>query len=161
MSQIASGGGQPQKPPKYAAIYTGRFFNGLNTNRSPLRAASAGHIQEKFYSDASGDALIAGANLEVTNRLTLARRPGNPIYDNAHTTALNTGYNRPLSYGDFRVNKAASGVFGTTLESIYTLGDQNGLLQSLTSDLVRGGDPGYFTGLNFTKAVNAGQTFMK
>ena len=51
MSQIAASGGQPQKAPKYAPIYQGRFFNGINTNRSPLRAASASHIAEKFYSD--------------------------------------------------------------------------------------------------------------
>src|SRR5271157_1239637 len=116
MSQIASNGGQPQKPPKYAPIYTGRFFNGINTNRSPLRAASSSHIAEKFYSDSSGDALIAGSNLEVTNRLTLARRPGNPIYDTNHTTGLANGYNKPDAFTDFRVNKAASDVFGTTLE---------------------------------------------
>jgi hypothetical protein len=34
MSQLAANGGQPQKAPKYAPIYQGRFFNGLNTNRS-------------------------------------------------------------------------------------------------------------------------------
>ena len=161
MSAIASNGGQPQKQPKYAAIYTGRFFNGINTNRSPLRAASAGHIAEKYYSDASGDALIAGSNLEVTNRLTLARRPGNPIYDTLHNTGLANGYNKPLAFGDFRVNKAASDVFGTTLESIYTMIDQTTKLQSLTTALERGGDSGYFTGLNFTKSAGAGQSFMQ
>lgn len=165
MSQIQAGGGQPQKQPKYAPIYTGRFFNGVNTNRSPLRAATASHIYEKFYSDTSGDALIAGSNLEVTNRLTLARRPGNPIYDTAHTTALSNGYNRPDSFTDFRVNKSASDVFGTVLEAIYTMIDETttptyqGYLYSLTSALVRGGDPGYFTGLNFQKAVGSGQAF--
>jgi hypothetical protein len=60
MSQLAASGGQPQKQPKYAPIYQGRFFNGLNTNRSPLRAASSSHVAEKYYSDNSGDALIAG-----------------------------------------------------------------------------------------------------
>ena len=81
MSQFGANGGQPQKPPKYAPIYQGRFYNGINTNRSPLRAASASHVAEKNYSDNSGDALIAGSNIEVSNRLTLVRRPGNPIYD--------------------------------------------------------------------------------
>ena len=161
MSLIASNGGQPQKQPKYAPIYTGRFFNGVNTNRSPLRAASASHIVEKFYSDTSGDALIAGSNLEVTNRLTLARRPGNPIYDTLHYNGLANGYAKPLAFGDFRVNKAASDVFGTTLESIYTMVDQTTKLQSLTTALERGGDPGYFTGLNFTKSAGAGQSFMQ
>src|ERR1017187_10281741 len=119
MSQIAAGGGQPQKAPKYAPIYSGRFFNGLNTNRSPLRAASASHIYEKFYSDTSGDALIAGLNIEISNRLTLVRRPGNPIYDTNHHT-----YNNPDSFDEFRVNKSASDVFGTVLEQIYTMIDE-------------------------------------
>ena len=34
-----------------------------------------------------------------------------------------------------------------------------GYLYSLTSALVRGGDPGYFTGLKFQKAVGSGQAF--
>jgi hypothetical protein len=161
MSQLAANGGQPQKQPKYAPIYTGRFFNGVNTNRSPLRAASASHIAEKFYSDSSGDALIAGFNLEVTNRLTLARRPGNPIYDQTHYSGLSNGYNRPLCFSDFRVNKAASDVFGTTLESIYTMIDQTTLLQSLSTSFQRGGDSGYNYGLNFTKSTGAGQSYMQ
>src|ERR1039458_5144668 len=169
MSQIAAGGGQPQKPPKYAPIYTGRFFNGINTNRSPLRAASSSHIAEKFYSDSSGDALIAGSNLEDIDRLTLARRPGNPIYDSSHgyPNTSNLGYNNPDAFTDVRVTKSPSDVFGTTLESIYTMIDERttpsyqGYLYSLTSALVRGGDPGYFTGLKFQKAVGSGQAFMQ
>jgi hypothetical protein len=161
MSQIAANGGQPQKQPKYAAIYTGRFFNGINTNRSPLRAASASHIAERFYSDSSGDALIAGSNLEVTNRLTLARRPGNPIYDQTHYSGGANGYHKPLAFGDFRVNKATSDSFGTILESIYTMVDQTTVLQSLSTALQRGGDGGYNSGLNFTKSAGAGQSFMQ
>jgi hypothetical protein len=172
MSQIAASGGQPQKQPKYAPIYTGRFFNGLNTNRSPLRAASASHIYEKFYSDTSGDALIEGANIEVSNRLTLVRRPGNPIYDTAHTGGQSStpgGYNHPDSFGEFRINKSAADVFGTVLESIYTMIDETtttspayrGYLYSLTSALVRGGDPGYFNGLKFRKSTGSGQAYMQ
>src|ERR1700685_3735031 len=149
MSQIGAAGGQPQKPPKYAPIYTGRFFNGINTNRSPLRAASASHIYEKFYSDTSGDALISGANLELSNRLTLVRRPGNPIYDQGHDTSHSNGYNDPWAFNDFRVNKAASDVFGTVLEQIFTMIDESkgstngtGNLYPLTSDFHRGGDSG-------------------
>lgn len=159
MSQIAGNGGQPQKQPKYAPIYQGRFFNGLNTNRSPLRAASATHISEKYYSDNSGDALIAGLNLEITNRLTLARRPGNPIYDNTHT------YNHPDAFGDFRVNKAQSDVFGTSLEEIFTMIDEAGsgpnYFYSLDSSFNRGGDSAYKYGLKFLKNSGAGQTFMQ
>lgn len=168
MSQIAAAGGQPQKSPRYAPIYTGRFFNGINTNRSPLRAASASHIYEKFYSDNSGDALIAGSNIEVSNRLTLVRRPGNPFYDTVHTTGNSNGYNDPWTFDEFRVGKAQSDVFGTTLEQIFTMVDESagstngtGNLYSLTSGLVRGGDSAYHLGLKFPKSAGAGQTFMQ
>src|SRR5258708_2659312 len=145
MSQLAASGGQPQKAPKYDKIYTGLFLNGLKTNRSPLRAASASHIYEKFYSDNSGDALITGSNLEITNRLTLARRPGNPIYDQGHT------YNNPDAFDEFRVNKSQSDVFGTTLEQIFSVVDEGGTgtnnLYSLTDTFQRGGDASYNLGL--------------
>src|SRR5216684_7028960 len=155
MSQLAANGGQPQKPPKYAPIYQGRFFNGINTNRSPLRAASSSHIAEKYYSDNSGDAMISGSNVEVSNRLTLVRRPGNPIYD-SHT------YNKPDSFDEFRVNKAQSDVFNnstlTPLENIFTMIDEGGSgtqrLFSLDSSLNRNGN----LGLNFLKASGAGQS---
>jgi hypothetical protein len=166
VSQIQASGGQPQKPPKYAPIYTGRFFNGLNTNRSPLRAASASHLYEKFYGDTSGDALIAGSNTEVSNRLTIIRRPGNPIYDTGHTGS--TGYNDPYCFDEFRVNKASSDVFGTDLEAIYTMIDDTDYLYSLTSpvggfqgNLVRGGDSGYYYGLKFPKNSGSGQSYMQ
>lgn len=157
MSQFAAGGGQPQKQPKYAPIYQGRFFNGLNTNRSPLRAATASHIAEKYYSDNSGDALISGSNIEISNRLTLVRRPGNPLFDS------NT-YNKPDSFDEFRVNKAQSDVFNnasaTPLENIFSMIDEGGAgtkkLYSLLSG-VRGGN----LGLNFTKAASAGQSFQQ
>src|SRR5271166_2819645 len=157
MSQLAANGGQPQKAPRYAPIYQGRFFNGINTNRSPLRAASASHIAEKFYSDNSGDAMIAGSNIEVSNRLTLVRRPGNPIFDQTHQ------YNDPDAFDEFRVNKAQSDVFGTTLESIFTMVDESGNqnLYSLDQAFNRGGDIGYYYGLKFQKASGAGQSFMQ
>jgi hypothetical protein len=165
MSQIAASGGQPQKAPKYAPIYTGRFFNGINTNRSPLRAASAPHIAEKYYGDTSQDAMIAGSNIEVSNRLTLVRRPGNPLYDtgaSAHT------YNKVNSFDEFRVNKGTSDVFGTTLEQIFTMIDEGGsgtdFLYSLTDGVngfKRGGDAAYNYGLKFTKSPGAGQSYMQ
>jgi hypothetical protein len=120
-------------------------------------------LQEKFYSDSSGDALIAGLNLEVSNRLTLIRRPGNPIYDTSHQS----GYNDPWHFDEFRVNKAASDVLGTTLESIYTLVDESaggnynaGHIYSLTSGLQRG-DDATNGGLSYTKSSGAGETFFQ
>jgi len=170
---LRQNGAQPQKQPKYAPLYTGRLFNGLYTNRSPLRDAS---IQANYtrYGFNSNDALIAGANVEITNRLTLARRPGNPLYD----VTTSHVYNDPDSFDDFRVNKAQSDVFGTTLESIYTMIDEGGptggtdqpaanFLYSLAATnplppygtFKRGGDSGYQTGLKFQKSSGSGQSY--
>lgn len=145
MSQIQGAGGQPQKQPKYAPIYTGRIFNGLYTNRSPLRGVSPAML-EQYYHVSYGDVLIAGANVEVTNRLTLARRPGNPNYDANTWTDV-------LSFDEFRVNKSASDVFGTTLEEIFTMVTEPGTLFSLTSSLVKS--------QVFQNSNVSGQTYMQ
>jgi hypothetical protein len=78
-NQFALAGAQPQKQSRFAPIFTGRWYSGLWTNRSPLRDANTTRLSEKFYGP-SGDALIDGSNVEITNRLTLTRRPGNSEY---------------------------------------------------------------------------------
>lgn len=60
----------------WAPIYSNRFFLGLHTNRNPLRAPT-GLIYEQYYRIGGTDALIAGSNVEISNRLTICRRPGN------------------------------------------------------------------------------------
>src|SRR5271165_37615 len=88
-------GAQSQKNTRFAPIFTGRWSSGIWTNRSPLRDANTTRLVEKFYGPA-GDALIAGLNTEVTNRLTLARRPGNSIFDNNEWPTI-------LDFGEFHL----------------------------------------------------------
>ena len=145
MSQIQGAGGQPQKQPKYAPLYTGRIFNGIYTNRSPLRGVSPA-MMEQYYRVSYGDVMIAGSNVEVTNRLTLARRPGNPNYDANSWTNV-------LSFDEFRVNKSASDNFGTNLEEIFTMVTEPGSLYSLTSGLTKS--------LVFQNSNVTGQTYMQ
>ena len=71
MNQLQQAGSQQGS---YAPIFTDRFFLGLVTNRNKLRSP-LGAYYSKFIS--SNDALIDGSNTEVSNRLTLIRRPGN------------------------------------------------------------------------------------
>jgi hypothetical protein len=113
-NNLAVSGANPGKQTKAAPIYTGRFFSGINTNRSPLRDARGTRYEEKFIGPA-GDALIDGSNLEVTNKLTLGRRPGNPIYDTVNE------WQNILSFDEFRVSKALNDVFGETTEEIFTM----------------------------------------
>lgn len=146
MSQFQTSGGQPQKQGRYSAIHAGRLFNGLVTNRSPLRG-NLPNMYENFYKLSSPDIMIAGANVEVSNRLTLIRRPGNPQYDTVNT------WNRILAFDEFRVNKGASDVFGIVLEKIYTMVDEPTALFALDDALNKQ--------LVFTKSPGAGQTNMQ
>jgi hypothetical protein len=136
-NQLGLAGAQPQKPVRFSPIYTGRWSSGLWTNRSPLRDGNTSRIVEKFYG-AAGDALIDGLNIEITNRLTLARRPGNPVFDA-------NSYNAVGSFQSFRM-------FAPNQEQINVMIDEANQLSSLyngTKSLV------------WTKSAGAGQSYMQ
>lgn len=130
-------GAQPQKQTKFAPIYTPRWSSGIWTNRSPLRDATTTRISEKYYG-AAGDALIAGSNSEITTRLTLARRPGNPVYDA-------NSYSGVDRFEEFRL-------FSPTIEQINVMVDQANALYSLNSGV---------KSLVFAKSSGAGQSYMQ
>lgn len=71
----ASGSHSSKQGRGSAPIFTNRFFLGLWTNRNPLRSP-AGVIYENYYHLGGTDVLITGVNVELSNRLTLCRRPG-------------------------------------------------------------------------------------
>src|ERR1019366_7831363 len=109
-------GAQSEKQVKFAPLYVGRIFSGIWTNRSPLRDATTNRISEKYFGPA-GDAMIGGSNVEITNRLTMSRRPGNPRYD------LVNQYTDVLSFDEFRFSKPLSDIWGTNIEQIDTMVD--------------------------------------
>jgi hypothetical protein len=148
--QIA--GAQSDKNTRFAAIYTGRFFSGLWTNRSPLRDAASSRTEEKYYGP-RGDAMIAGSNVEITNKQTVSRRPGNPIYSQFNSAVgPTTPWNNILSFDEFRLNKGLSDVFGTVTEQIDVMVDTSTALYALN---------GSSSQLVFTKTAGAGQDYMK
>ena len=73
-SLLELNGGSPQKQPKYSPIFMDRSFTGLFTQRSVVHDPA--DIYTSKYYGGRPDALWAGANIELTNRLTLQRRPG-------------------------------------------------------------------------------------
>jgi hypothetical protein len=136
-NNLGLAGAQPQKQARFAPIFTSRFFSGLVTNRSPLRDATTSRIVEKFYGQA-GDALIAGSNVELTTKLTLARRPGLSVYD-SHS------YTVPDRFYEFKL-------FNSTTEEILVMIDTANTLYSL------------FGGVRttaFTKSSGSGQSYMQ
>ena len=92
-----------------------------------------------------GDVMIAGSNVEVSNRLTLIRRPGNPVFDSNSWTDV-------LSFDDFIVNKATADALGTTLEEIYTMITEPGTLYAVLNGVKQ---------FVFGDSAVTGQTYMQ
>src|SRR5271170_2503793 len=130
-------GAQPQKQTRFAPIYTGRWSSGIWTNRSPLRDAATTRIVEKYYG-AAGDALIAGTNVEITNKLTLARRPGNSVFSNDGWADVDRFY-------DFRL-------FTQSDEEIEVMIDEADTLYSFFNSI---------KSTVWTKSANAKQSYMQ
>lgn len=65
----------------YASLTMDRYITGLVTNRSPLRDAAVPYLSAKFYQAGRFDSLWDGLNAEITSKLTLARRPGQTVYN--------------------------------------------------------------------------------
>jgi hypothetical protein len=130
-------GGQPtNKPPKYACIHSSRSYSGIVTNRSPLR--SSGSAYEERWLGTRTDALIDGSNCEITPKLTLARRPGNPVYNS------NIFSNVDFFYAFIQ--------FGPNGEQIQVIVDQaNGVYNGTANQDT----------LIFAKSAGAGQTFFQ
>lgn len=112
-SQLAMAG-SPGKPLKFVPIYTSRFFQGLWTQRNPLRSGALGWQTEKYYG-ANNDCLIDGLNTEVSNRLTLIRRPGTSVYNNQDFPPVFSFY----SFRLFSTDDEAIKVIIDTISIIY------------------------------------------
>jgi hypothetical protein len=74
---LSQNGAEPQ-PDKFTSLATIRFIGGLQSQRSPFAGIDT-RSGIKFYGG-KPDALIAGSNVEISNRLTLQRRPGLVAY---------------------------------------------------------------------------------
>jgi hypothetical protein len=91
--------------------------------------------------------MIAGLNVEITNRLTLSRRPGNPQYDSTNQ------YTDVLAFDEFRYSKALSDIWGTEIEQIDVMVDTAAALYADTNANTKT--------LVWTKTAGAGQSFMQ
>jgi hypothetical protein len=141
-AQIPANGGQPQKPTKSASLYTGRFFQGLNTNRSPLRMGGMTWIYEKFYGG-QNDALIGGLNTEISNRLTLCRRPGNPVYTNPTSGVVSATFDDVDRFESFHLLGPTTEDIDVMIDTVGTSGgDQPSIWTGLDATGVRGTFPG-------------------
>lgn len=118
-SPLISAGAQVQ-PIAAASLHTNEFFTGMWTQGNPLGAGAVPYLYQKFYSAIRFERLIGGQNTEITTRLTLARRPGNSVYNAGPFPPINRFY-------EFRA-------FSGSAEQIHVLAsvDQHGFLNPPT-----------------------------
>lgn len=93
-NELAKKGAQPGKPARFGILWHNNFYQGIVTQRNPLRS-NLGHIEAEFYGDQP--TFIDGLNTEVSTKLTLIRRPGNVVYNSQTFPAINRFYENRTS----------------------------------------------------------------
>jgi hypothetical protein len=158
MTLLQMHGAMPQKQPKNTPVFFSRVFTGLFTNRAALHTP-ADVITERYYGGRP-DALLEGRNVELTNRLTLARRPGLSLFSSAvYPTAPLSAYSFHLADGTIRVIVDC----GTTGQlSVTSVNAASGNTTVYNGSFGSGANSNGFAGLTFvisgfTNAQNNGQ----
>src|SRR6185312_13782015 len=134
---LLANGATPPRPSRFAPIYNAGWFTGLFTQCNPLHAANISRQEERFYGSRT-DTLLGGQNVEVSNRRTPVRRPGNDPWSTAHYTGVDSFY-------EFRL-------FDTNTEQIKVMVDTASTLYAET---------GSTSQTVLAKSAGAGQTFMQ
>lgn len=117
---LQAAGARDDKESRWAPIFTNRFFLGLQTNRNPLRAPT-GVIYESYYHIGAVDSLIGGTNVEISNRLTICRRPGNTAGLSPYITGNNIP-DIPDSFFSFHETGGNIRVLADTPTAPYLIG---------------------------------------
>ncbi len=145
-SLIEQAGGSPQKQPRYVPIFLDRAFTGLWTQRAALHDPSDVYTA-KFYGGRP-DALWSGLNVELTNRLTLQRRPGHSAFSTAtYPIPPDRSYSFQLADGTIRVIIDSGSTGLLTLTSVDTASGD-----AVYHGTITGGGGNAFLGLEFTVA---------
>jgi hypothetical protein len=148
---ISSVGGQAQKPTKFQSIFTSRFFTGLVTNRSLLRGPLSS-IYTDFYHLGTTDVLADGLNSELSARLTMIRRPGNPAYSSAPTAAAIDAF-----YSFHQSNGTISVIADSTTDVEVVTPSTNTSIFTKTA----GAGQGYFQGVDKSLYIADGVDLVK
>jgi hypothetical protein len=89
MNELSKKGGQPSRPVRYAVLWNNSFYQGIVTQRNPLRS-NLGHIEEEFYGNQI--CFIDGLNAEISSKLTPIRRPGTTVWNSNTFPSINRFY---------------------------------------------------------------------
>lgn len=137
-------GAQPQKQPKEVPLFIDRAFTGIYKQRSVLHDPSS--VVETKYYGGRPDALWEGQNIELTNRLTLQRRPGLSEFSQAtYPTVPNRGFSFELLNGTIQIIIDTG---GTGLLSVSSVSASSGNTAVYTGSFP-GGASDAFVGMQF------------
>lgn len=142
--QFEQHGAQPQKQPHAVPIFIDKQFTGLYTQRNVL------HDPSDFWTKNYGgrpDALWKGSNIELTNRLTLQRRPGLSEFSTVtYPTAPNRAFSFQLTNGTIQVIIDTGSTGSLTLTSVAaSIGSA-----AVYTGTITGGTSNAFVGMSFT-----------
>lgn len=149
--QFEQHGAQPQKQPKFVPIFIDRQFTGEYTQRNVLHDPSD-FVTSKFYGGRP-DALWMGKNIELTNRLTLQRRPGLSEFS---TVTYPTPPDRAFSFQ--LINGTIQVIIDTTPTALFTVTSVDNAIgaTSVYHGSFPGGDANSYVGMSFLIAGFAG-----
>lgn len=142
-NELQKKGAQPSRPPHYGVLWHNNFYQGIVTQRNPLRA-NLQHIEEEFYG--SQVSMIDGLNTEISTNLTLIRRPGHTVYNSSTITGpINRFYENRVSV--FNGSQTA------TTETIQVLADNPTDVLNVTGPSTNS--------VVFAKSAGAGSTYFQ
>lgn len=133
------------------SLFTSRFFNGLFSNRSLLRGP-LGFLYSDFYHAGTTDVLCDGLNSELSIRLTMIRRPGNPMFSSAVFA------NIPDSFYSFHQSNGTIQVMVDTNNDVIYLTPSS---ETTLFEKTAGSGEGYFQGVNQTLYYGDGLDLVK
>lgn len=145
-NRLQQEGASPQRQPRYTPIFIDKTFTGMWTQRNVLHDPSD-VVTAKFYGGRP-DALWMGSNVELTNRNTIQRRPGNvPFSSSTYCTPPNRTFSFPLTNGTIQVIVDCGSTGSLTLTSVAAA--TGSPLTTTYTGSVPGGTGGSYVGLIF------------
>lgn len=150
--QFEAVGAQIRNPSRGKPIHVARMETGLFTNRSALHDP-AQFVISKFYGGYI-DALINGSNMEVSNALTLIRRPGHTQFS---TQVIPTP---PLIFYNWRKTDTSLNLVVDTAPASFILTPST-ITQIFTKNVAGGAGQGYYQGVGNTLYFGDGVDLLK
>lgn len=145
-------GARPQKEPRYVPLFMDKQFTGLYTQRSVLHDPS--DIATARFYGGRPDALWAGSNIELTNLLTLQRRPGLIPFSGAiYPTTPDRCFSFQTALGQIQV------IVDTGETPTFTLTEVTGVVAGVSATYVGTITGGDFAPIQFPDGAFVGLIF--